>query len=360
MAVSVSWVGQFVGRTSRSRVWRLRAGAGTGMGLCNTASAGGSLALAANIAPRPPRRLTNIAGAGRSASPQREEIEMSATSRKRVARSPVRSYRRSEAVRRCDTPALLSRWREDRDPDAREELIARFLPLARRVAGRYRAAPEPIEDLVQVASVGLLGAIDRFDPARGIPFPAFAVPTILGELKHYYRSTGWSAHVPPSAQEFALRVDRAAREITAQAGRPARIAELADHLEVTIEHVLAGLDTATAHYSISLDTPTSPSDGDEAHAIADDIGTDDANYELIETAVSLSAAVTRLPPLERQALALRLGGATQTEIARQLNCSQMQVSRLLRRAVATLQSLIDPPLDEPEPSAGGGPRSQEL
>ncbi len=282
------------------------------------------------------------------------------TSAKRVARVPVRSNRRPDAVRRCNADALLSRWREDRDRDARDELIARFLPLARRIAGRYRAAPEPIEDLMQVASLGLLGAIDRFDPARGVPFVAFAVPTIVGELKHYRRSTGWSAHVPPSAQEFALRVDRAGREITAQSGRPARVAELAEHLEVTVENVLAGLDIATAHYSISLDTPASTTDGDEAHALADDIGAEDANYEMVEAVLSISAAGTRLPALEGQALALRLGGATQTEIARQLNCSQMQVSRLLGRAVASLQRLVDPPLGDLKASADGEPESQEL
>ena len=248
MTVSVSCVGQFAGRMSRCRSgWRI-----------GLTPAGGD------------RNERDIAEALRPV--------------------PVRSYRRSDAVRRCDTDALLSRWREDRDRDARDELIARFLPLARRIAGRYRAAPEPIEDLVQVASLGLLGAIDRFDPARGIPFVAFAVPTIVGELKHYRRSTGWSAHVPPSAQEFALRVDRAGREITAQSGRPARVAELAEHLEVTIENVLAGLDIATAHYSISLDTPASTTDGDEAHAIADDIGAEDANYEMVETVISISAA----------------------------------------------------------------------
>jgi RNA polymerase sigma-B factor len=262
----------------------------------------------------------------------------------RAASPSVRS-RRSEGVRWCETEALLSRWQEDRDQAAREELVARFLPLARKLAGHYRAYPELIEDLVQVASLGLLGAIDRFDPARGVPFTAFAVPTILGELKHYYRNTGWSVHVPPGAQELAMRVDRAAREIASHSGHRARIGELAERLEITTEDVVAGIATATAHYSISLDTSAFAGDIDEDDALAGSIGTDDGNYEVVETVLSVSAAVTRLPSLERQAVRLRLDfEMKQTEIGLRLNCSQQQVSRLLRRAAARLEVLIDPPL----------------
>jgi RNA polymerase sigma-B factor len=230
------------------------------------------------------------------------------------------------------------------------------MPLAERLAGHYRTAGEPIEDLVQVASLGLLGAIDRFDPTRGIPFPAFAVPSILGELKHYYRSTGWAAHVPPSAQELALRVDRVARQITAQSGRRAAIAELADRLELTVEDVRAAINTAAAHYAISLDTQVSATDSGKSSALADSLVTEDDNYALIETRLSVSAAVTLLPDLEHQALTLRLDRAMkQTEIAGRLNCSQTHVSRLLRHAAATVQGLIDPPLGEAAHCAGHPP-----
>jgi RNA polymerase sigma-B factor len=254
----------------------------------------------------------------------------------------------------CDTQALLSRWREDRDRAAREELVARFLPLARRLAGRYLGSCEPLDDLVQVASLGLLGAIDRFNPARGVPFRAFVVPSIIGELKHYYRSTGWAMHVSPDAQELALRVNRVSREITARSGRPARIAELAEHLEITTEDVLTAIATATAHYSISLDAAAAAHGDDEHGAVADSIGAEDRNYADLETALSVSAAVLTLPERQRQALTLRLDRAmTETEIARRLNCSQMQVSRLLHRAAAGLQELLDPPLGELEQSAVG-------
>ena len=254
----------------------------------------------------------------------------------------------------CDTHALLSRWREDRDRAAREELVARFLPLARRLAGHYLGSREPLEDLIQVALLGLLGAIDRFNPARGVPFRAFAVPSIIGELKHYYRSTGWAMHVSPGEQELALRVERVSREITARSGRPARVAELAEQLGITTEDVLAGIATATAHYSISLDAPAAPHGDDEDGAVADSIGAEDPYYAEVETTLSVSAAVVELPDRQRQALTLRLDRAmTETEIARRLNCSQMQVSRLLHRAAAGLLELLDPPLSESEQAAAG-------
>jgi RNA polymerase sigma-B factor len=260
-------------------------------------------------------------------------------------RSPSSSRADSCPTRSLETNTLACRWREHGDHAARDELFARFLPLARKLAGRYTNPHEPLEDLVQVASMGLLGAIDRFNPSRGVRFPTFAIPTILGELKRYFRNTGWSAHVPRGAQEMALRVDRAARQISARTGRQPRVEELAEYLEVRPEDVLEGLDAATAHYSISLDAPVSNADDDEPDALADSLGRDDDNYGLVETTASLSAAVGQLPYLERRALALRLvSDMKQTEIARELNCSQMQVSRLLRRASSRLHEMTDPDL----------------
>ena len=251
------------------------------------------------------------------------------------------------------TSALAARWHDDADHGARDELFHRFLPLARKLANRYANPHEPIEDLVQVASVGLLGAIDRFDPERGVRFPAFAIPTILGELKRYFRNTGWSAHVPRGAQEMALQVDRAVRQITAQSGRHPRVNQLAEYLEVSPEEVLMGLDAGTAHYSVSLDAPMSTAEADEPDTLGDTIGHDDEHYALIETSASLVAAIARLPYLERRALSLRLGrDMKQTEIARELGCSQMQVSRLLRRAAATLHELTDPDLASPPAIVG--------
>jgi RNA polymerase sigma-B factor len=242
-----------------------------------------------------------------------------------------------------DTSELIRRWQTLGDEQAREELCERFLPLARRLASRYRSAHEPLEDLVQVAAVGLLGAIDRFDPARGSSFTSFAVPTILGELKRYFRNTGWTAHVPRGAQELALRVDRASQELTAQTGRAPRVTELCAYLELDIEQVLAGLDARTAHYAVALDAPAPGVEPDDRSSLGETMGNDDERFELVEIKLSLAAAISRLPYLERQALALRIEqNLKQVEIGRQLGCSQMQVSRLLRRAAARVQNLMEP------------------
>ena len=203
----------------------------------------------------------------------------------------------------ADNTELLARCCDHDDPEAREELFTRFLPLARKLASRYSDPHEPIEDLVQVASVGLLGAIDRFDPDRGVRFPAFAIPTILGELKRYFRNTGWSAHVPRGAQEMALRVDRAIRQIEARSGRHPSVGELAQYLELSYEDVLVGLDAGTAHYSVSLDAPLTIGDDEEQpDTLGDSLGDVDESFGLVEASMSLSSALARLPHLERQAL----------------------------------------------------------
>jgi RNA polymerase sigma-B factor len=256
----------------------------------------------------------------------------------------------TEAVLEQDTNTLALRWLQEHDRTAREALFDRYLPLARKLAGRYTNPHEPLDDLLQVAALGLLGAIDRFDPARGVRFPAFAIPTILGELKRYFRNTGWSAHVPRGAQEMALRVDRAGREISAKTGRQPRVSELAEYLELSPEDVLTGLDAGVAHYSISLDAPLAGAEGEEPDTLGDSLGDRDQGYALVETAISLSTAIARLPHLERRALELRLhGDLKQTEIANQLGCSQMQVSRLLRRAAAKLRETTAAEISSPSP-----------
>ncbi|HEX3978332.1 MAG TPA: SigB/SigF/SigG family RNA polymerase sigma factor [Solirubrobacteraceae bacterium] len=244
---------------------------------------------------------------------------------------------------RGTTDELLRRWHDEADQTAREALVHRFMPLARRLATRYRSPHEPIDDLIQVAAVGLLGAIDRFDPAREIPFPSFAIPTILGELKRYFRNTGWSVHVPRGPQEMALQVARAAEQITSRSGRQPHLHELAEYLELSPEDVLTALEAGNGHHAASLDAPLASADPDATYTLIETISHTEGGYGLVETTASLSAAMTRLPYLERRALQMRLQqDLRQQDIAAKLGCSQMQVSRLLRRAAARLREMIDP------------------
>jgi RNA polymerase sigma-B factor len=236
---------------------------------------------------------------------------------------------------------LFNRWRRYADRGARDELIERFLPLARKLARRYIPSSEPYEDLVQVASLGLVKAVERFDPARGYAFTSFAVPTIVGELKRYFRDAGWALHVDRGAQERARKVIDAQQKITAQTGRPPTVGELSQYLEVSEEEVLDGLQTAEAYDAVSLDAPMQ-SDADGATSRLEGIGTDDDRLELVNVQATIFAAAKHLPQRERQILFLRFGeDLTQTEIAERVGVSQMQVSRLLRKSLQRLRDLTD-------------------
>jgi RNA polymerase sigma-B factor len=244
-----------------------------------------------------------------------------------------------EDARQVDSRELFVRWREREDRRARDQLIERFLPLARKLAHRYRGAHEPYEDLLQVASLGLVKAVDRFDPGRGTAFSSFAVPTILGELKRYFRDLGWSVHVPRGAQERALKVEEAEQKLTTQRGRPPTVPELAEYLELSIEEVLDALETAGAHHAVSLDAPHSDEDG-ESTTLAASFGQCDERYELIEDGLTISAVARQLPRGEREVLELRfVEDMTQTQIAERIGVSQMQVSRILRHALARMSEL---------------------
>jgi RNA polymerase sigma-B factor len=227
------------------------------------------------------------------------------------------------------------------NPAARDELVRRHLPLARRLALRYQSAHESLDDLVQVANVGLIGAVNRFEPDRGASFISYATPTILGELKRHFRDTGWSVHVPRGTKDLALKVQRAVGEMTDRSGRSPEVGELADYLELSVERVLDGLESAQAHYSDSLDAPLGEVDA-EAPTLADRLGSMDGGYDLVDTTSVLRCGISSLPFLEREALTLRIrDDLKQSEIAQVMGCSQMQVSRLLRRAIDRLRTHLD-------------------
>jgi RNA polymerase sigma-B factor len=236
---------------------------------------------------------------------------------------------------------LFARWRRHRDLRARDELIERFLPLARKLARRYASASEPYDDLVQVASLGLVKAVERFDPDRGFAFTSFAVPTIVGELKRYFRDTAWALHVDRGAQERARKIAEAQEEIGAHTGRAPTIHELAQYLEMTEEDILDGLQTADAYDAVSLDAPMAGEDAEMSSRL-EVIGAEDDRLQLIHTQATIFAAAKHLSPRERQILFLRFGAdLTQSQIAERVGVSQMQVSRLLRRSLQRLRDLTD-------------------
>jgi len=224
---------------------------------------------------------------------------------------------------------------------AREELVRRFMPLARSLARRYDRSSEPFEDLLQVASLGLLKALDRFDPALGHPFASFAVPTILGEMRRHFRDAGWSVHVPRGSQERALKVRDAQERLANVHGRAPTVNELAEYLELDQEEIIDALQAIQAYESLSLDAPR-PGATDEATSYGDAMGEEDERYELVELDATVSAVLGRIPQRERQILRMRfVEDLTQTEIAARVGISQMQVSRLLRRSLDQLRALTD-------------------
>ena len=256
------------------------------------------------------------------------------------------SRNRDANISLAATEELFVRWQRGRQPRAREELVWRFLPLARKLARRYSGAREPFEDLLQVASLGLVKAIDRYDSSRGTAFSSFAVPTILGELKRYFRDLGWAVHVPRGAQEQAVRVEEAQHRLGSRTGRSPTVPELAEYLEVSIEEVLDSLETSRAHHAASLDAPYDDGEG-ETGTVVDRFGIDDRDLDLADMRLTVGAAARQLAPREREVLMLRfVEDLTQTQIASHIGVSQMQVSRILRRALARLSELTD---------AGAGP-----
>ena len=249
--------------------------------------------------------------------------------------------------RTLDDRRLLARYRENGDAHAREELVKRFLPLARQLARRYQRTNEPLDDLMQVASMGLIKAIDRFDPERGTAFSTFAVPTILGELKRYFRDSGWAARVPRGMQERAMHLEKSIEALQRKLGRSPSAKEVAQHTHQSEEDVLEALEAQNAYDAISLEQHRSD-DPDQGDTYADTLSSEEERYDLVEYQATIAPTLRALPPRDRLILHLRFTeDLTQSEIAERIGVSQMHVSRLIRRAVARLRAVADA-TEEPE------------
>jgi RNA polymerase sigma-B factor len=242
--------------------------------------------------------------------------------------------------RERETRRLLERYHRDGDLAARERVIERFLPLARSLAARYTRTREPLDDLVQVASVGLVKAVDRFDLSRELTFATFAVPTILGELRRHFRDTGWALHLPRGLQERTLKVDQTAQHLAKELGRSPTANDIAETLDLTVEEVAEALNArSVASETMSLDQPVSS--GEEG-SVAELVGEVDERFDLIDHTATIEPILRALPPREREILRLRfVEDLTQAEIAAKVGVSQMQVSRLLRRSIARLSAVTE-------------------
>jgi RNA polymerase sigma-B factor len=239
-------------------------------------------------------------------------------------------------MRRRQEDVLLQRRQLGGDRRARAELAERYLPLARSLAWRYRSSGEPIDDLVQVASMGMVKALQRWDPDRGTAFATFAVPTMLGELRRYFRDHTWAVKPPRAKQELALAAGKARDQLSQQRSHAATVAEIARMLQRSEEDVLDALEAAVAQRAESLDVPLE--DGDEGRCFRDLRGEPEAGYARVADSAMLDDLTRRLDVRSREVLRLHFHeDLLQREIAERVGCSQMQVSRIMRESLAQLR-----------------------
>jgi RNA polymerase sigma-B factor len=222
--------------------------------------------------------------------------------------------------------------------DLRNQLVRMHLPLVEHLARRFRNRGEPLDDLTQVATIGLIKSVDRFDPERGVEFSTYATPTVVGEIKRHFRDKGWAVRVPRRLQELRLALTTATAELSQLHGRSPTVHELAEKLAISEEEVLEGLESANAYSTLSLDVPDTD---DESPAVADTLGSEDEALEGVEYRESLKPLLEDLPPREKRILLLRFfGNMTQSQIAQEVGISQMHVSRLLARTLAQLREKL--------------------
>ena len=240
------------------------------------------------------------------------------------------------------TRELFRRFKEQGDAEARDQLIVNHINLVRFLASRFKNRGESLEDLIQVGTIGLIKAIDRFDPERGLEFTTYATPTIMGEIKRHFRDKGWSVRVPRRLQELSAKVNQATDELTNQLQRSPSVAEIADYLGSSVDEVLEAMESSSAYSSVPLEGGGSGED-DESPSVIDHYATEDPDLAASDDRIVLEQAIADFSPREQEIIRMRFEqGLTQVEIAEREGISQVQVSRLLRRALRRLQDKIDP------------------
>ena len=240
------------------------------------------------------------------------------------------------------TRELFRRYKEKGDMDAREKLVMSHMNLVRFLANKFKNRGEPLDDLVQVGYLGLLKAIDRFDPERGLEFTTYATPTILGEIKRHFRDKGWSVRVPRRLQELSAKVNQATDALTTELQRLPKIEEIAEYLDASVDEVLEAMESSSAYSSVPLEG-AGGGEGEDAPSVIDRYATEDTALTFTDDRLVIEDALKTFSPREREVIELRfLEGMTQIEIAERLGISQVQVSRLLRRTLKKIQEKIDP------------------
>lgn len=240
------------------------------------------------------------------------------------------------------TRELFRQYKATGDPEGRDQLIVSHLNLVRFLASKFKNRGEPLDDLIQVGTIGLIKAIDRFDPSRGLEFTTYATPTILGEIKRHFRDKGWSVRVPRRLQELSAKVNQANDELTNELSRSPSVEEIAKRVGASVDDVLEAMESSSAYSSVPLEGGGS-SDDDDAPSVIDHYATEDENLAASDDRIVLEDAIRDFSPREKDVIRMRLfEGMTQVEIAERLGISQVQVSRLLRRTLRRVQDKIDP------------------
>ncbi|MFE2300527.1 RNA polymerase sigma factor SigF [Streptomyces sp. NPDC059445] len=286
----------------------------------------------------------NVQGAQHEREPEQGAQDVQeAQEAQRILHGPSERHIQHDPQDRSGARAMFVELRKLQDGSAeyaelRNQLVRMHLPLVEHLARRFRNRGEPLDDLTQVATIGLIKSVDRFDPERGVEFSTYATPTVVGEIKRHFRDKGWAVRVPRRLQELRLALTTATAELSQLHGRSPTVHELAEKLAISEEEVLEGLESANAYSTLSLDVPDTD---DESPAVADTLGAEDEALEGVEYRESLKPLLEDLPPREKRILLLRFfGNMTQSQIAQEVGISQMHVSRLLARTLAQLREKL--------------------
>lgn len=272
-----------------------------------------------------------------------EAVQASAEEQKAARRAARRASKGTPAWDKDRTRQLFAQYKETKDPEVRDQLIVSHLNLVRFLASKFKNRGEPLDDLIQVGTIGLIKAIDRFEPDRGLEFTTYATPTIMGEIKRHFRDKGWSVRVPRRLQELSSKINQVTDDLTKELQRSPSIEEIAQRLDTNVEEVLEAMESSSAYSSVPLEGGGSGVDGDETPSIIDQYVTEDEDLAGSDDRIVLEEAIRDFSPREQEIIRMRfVEGLTQVEIAEKLNISQVQVSRLLRRTLKRIQEKIDP------------------